>query len=1133
MKKLQSIRFSIYTIVVLALSIILYSCQSEQKIEGGNPVGPGGSGTIKIISPNGGESIIAGSQFEITWTGNGVGTVLIEYTTDNGVTWLTIIADYPNTGSYLWDPVPNNVSNGCLVRISTSDNQFSDQSDRPFGITSSTTKSLNITRPNGGEELFVGQSYSIKWISTGVQNVKIEYSSNAGSTWTTIAGSYPADSSSYLWSPVPNFPSTQCLVRLTAVEADSITSVSGTVFTITATRSLTVTSPNGGETWTAGTSQMITWTSDNINEVKIEYTTNNGDTWNTIIENTTSDGSYTWNPVPNTPTTAARIRVTDALNGVPDDISDGSFTITGAQELAIISPNGGENWPVGSSQLISWTSSGPNSPAGKGKKDLFFNKKFEPLVIKPNTPNDGITDIKLEFSTDAGATWQTIVETTPNVGSFVWQQLPEVNSSLCRVKISDAADGLPSDLSDDNFTITTNSTEDITITAPNGGEEWEAGTSEIIKWNSTSVSNVKIEYTINNGVNWITIVESTPSDGFYTWDPIPNTPSTNSRLRISDVADGFPVDMSDNFFSITPESNITVLTPNGGETVQAGSSQNITWNSVNIADVKIEYTTNGGASWNTIISSTPSDGHFIWDPVPVVNSTICRIKISDASDGLPTDISDENFTITDQTIQTIEVTAPNGGESWLAGTTQNITWNATGIPAVDIEYTTDNGLSWTTVITGAPGSGSFEWTPIPDVNSTQCRVRIKDNDDGSPFDQSDAVFTIHPVQDLSVITPNGGEVYVAGDPVEISWNSQGVENVKIEYTINNGILPEDWFTLTASTPSDGYYVTGFSIPSELYRIRISDADDGAPMDESDGTFTVLDQPYVKVLVPNGGEQWLVGETYEIRWESSNIEFVKIEYTTNGGFSWNVITESTPGDGIYEQFTPTANDQSENCKIRISDANDGVPSDDSDGFFSIYGGPHLSVVFPNGGEHIDILFGPDTVIVWTTVGVANVGIDYSLDNGVTWTSITTSTPSTGAFRWTLPTRDNASSLARIRVYDASDPSFRDVSDASFYLNMFPPGLRILNFSRNEQLKTGKEKIIKWSGSEEIRLVKIEYSPDGGKKWLTIEENVATIPNQENSFVWRKIPDSMTKNAQIRISSTGGRYSTRSEKFTITR
>jgi len=1120
-------RFSIFSIFILTFLLILNSCQTEQKVNGGNPVGPEGS-ELTITSPKAGDLLIAGTQFEITWTGNGIGTVTIEYTSDNGSNWITLVTDYPNNaGSYIWFPVPEDISNGCLIKITTSDNLSSNQSEL-FGIIESTSKSLSITKPNGGELVFVGQSYGIEWFSNGVENLKIEYSSNNGASWSLIIPSYPADSSMFLWSPVPNFPSNQCLVKLTDIDGDTVTSVSGNVFTITATRTLSITSPNGGETWSAGTSQSITWTSDHISVVKIEYTTDNGDNWNIITESTASDGSYAWAAVPNAPTTSARIRITDALNGAPEDISDGSFTITGSQELAITSPNGGENWPVGSSQLITWTSSSGNAPLGGG--ELFFSKKSNPPLLLPDNVNDGITEVKLEFSTDAGATWQTVVEITPNTGSFVWDELPDVNSSLCRVRISDAADGLPSDISDDNFSIATSSVEDITITSPNGSEEWEAGTSQNITWHSTSVTSVKIEYTINNGVEWFTIVESTPSDGFYTWDPIPNTPSTNSRIRITDAVDGFPVDMSDNFFSITPEANITVLIPNGGETFQSGTSQNITWNSINIENAKIEYSTNGGATWDLIINSTPSDGHFIWEPVPDVNSSLCRIKISDALDGTPSDVTDENFTITDQTIQTIAVTKPNGGESWLAGTAQNITWNAQGIPSVDIEYSTDNGLSWSPIVVAAPGSGSYEWSPIPDINSTQCRVRVKDNEDGSPADESDAVFVIHPVQEITVLSPNGGEVYVAGDPVEITWNTSGVENVMIEYTVNNGIIPEDWFTLVQSTPSDGYYATGFSIPSELYRIRISDVIDGSPMDQSDGTFTVLEQPNITVLSPNGGEQWLVGETYEITWHSGSVEFVQIEYTTDGGFNWDVIIASTPSDGLYEQFTPTANDQSLNCKIRISDAIDGAPSDESDGFFAIQGGPHLSLVFPNGEEHIDRVYGLDTVIVWTTVGISDVGIEYSLDNGISWITITSSTPSTGAYRWNLPPRAVTSSLTRIRVYDASDPSFTDESDGPFFLNMVPPGLMMLSIEAGEQIKAGSSKTIKWIGSENIRAVNIEYS---ARNWTIVSKNITVIPNKENFYSWDNIPNNSSRKSLLRISDTQGRYSVISKKFVVVR
>ena len=68
--------------------------------------------------------------------------------------------------------------------------------------------------------------------------------------------------------------------------------------------SVTVGSPNGGESWVAGSTQAITWTASNVTNVKLEYTTD-GSTWSIISASTpASAGSYTW-VVPATATTAA------------------------------------------------------------------------------------------------------------------------------------------------------------------------------------------------------------------------------------------------------------------------------------------------------------------------------------------------------------------------------------------------------------------------------------------------------------------------------------------------------------------------------------------------------------------------------------------------------------------------------------------------------------------------------------------------------------------------------------------------------------------------------------------------------------------------------------------------------------
>ena len=91
-------------------------------------------------------------------------------------------------------------------------------------------------------------------------------------------------------------------------------------------------------------------------------------------------------------------------------------------------------------------------------------------------------------------------------------------------------------------------------------------------------------------------------------------------------------------------SQITLLTPNGGEVWLAGSNQNITWTSSgNSGFVRLEYSTNGGADWIEIISGTPDGGNYSWT-VPNETYANCRMKISD-SDGDPVDESDSEFVI--------------------------------------------------------------------------------------------------------------------------------------------------------------------------------------------------------------------------------------------------------------------------------------------------------------------------------------------------------------------------------------------------------------------------------------------------------------------------------------------------------
>jgi hypothetical protein len=97
----------------------------------------------------------------------------------------------------------------------------------------------------------------------------------------------------------------------------------------------------------------------------------------------------------------------------------------------------------------------------------------------------------------------------------------------------------------------------ITVTAPNGGESWDMGSTYSITWTSQYVSNVNIDL-YNSGSYVMTIVGSYPAgSGTFSW-PIPTglTAGSTYRIRISDSDAATTYDESNADFTINAASTI-------------------------------------------------------------------------------------------------------------------------------------------------------------------------------------------------------------------------------------------------------------------------------------------------------------------------------------------------------------------------------------------------------------------------------------------------------------------------------------------------------------------------------------------------------------------------------------------------
>jgi hypothetical protein len=98
-------------------------------------------------------------------------------------------------------------------------------------------------------------------------------------------------------------------------------------------------------------------------------------------------------------------------------------------------------------------------------------------------------------------------------------------------------------------------------------------------------------------------------------------------------------------------------------------------------------------------------------------------------------------------IEAVKVLRPNGGETFVGNSQEQIRWQKFYPPRCDslsLFYSLDNGWTYDTIITGLPSTDtSYLWT-VPDTSSDSCKVKIIAYGPGWQFDESDGVFTIAP-----------------------------------------------------------------------------------------------------------------------------------------------------------------------------------------------------------------------------------------------------------------------------------------------------------------------------------------------------------------------------------------------------
>jgi hypothetical protein len=325
----------------------------------------------------------------------------------------------------------------------------------------------------------------------------------------------------------------------------------------------------------------------------------------------------------------------------------------------------------------------------------------------------------------------------------------------------------------------------------------------------------------------------------------------------------------------------------------------------------------------------------------------------------------------------ILVTAPNGQETWCAGSTQMITWETSGIPSFDIYISSDSGRTYNLLAAGV-NTNSYQW-PIPPTQAAGVQYQIQIRESGSQFvDFGDTTFTINSLP--QVVQQPGSTARPAGGSATFSSSatSQPAPAAQWEVSTDGG---QTWTELTGETKQT---LTLNNVQSSqsgnLYRAVFTNSCGSATSQPA-----MLTVVTVTVLTPNGGQEFCSGTTQTVSWTLEGFTGApnfSISYSSDGGKTWSSVASNLLAN-TYDWKIPTTQTPSTEYRIRVTLQSGGV-FDISDSNFTINGRANVTRNPDSfsGEKGVSASFTseasglPEPVLQWQV----------STNNGQTWTNI---------------------------------------------------------------------------------------------------------------------------------------------------
>jgi len=564
----------------------------------------------------------------------------------------------------------------------------------------------------------------------------------------------------------------------------------------------------------------------------------------------------------------------------------------------------------------------------------------------------------------------------------------------------------------------------VTVTSPNGGEQWKIGETHNILWNGTNIpSNGKINIQLQ-GPSADYLFSDVNNSGSVSWT-IPTTiqpgsykirifcgqtgtdrycspdGSINSNPNSEDFSNGnFTINSSATPVQPATQPSISYITPTSG-----GPGNIITIYGSNFVPSTTVKIMKDGFMYTNLsnVYVSPTELQVTIDNTFFVNmdAGVTYQFVAANSNGTS---NSANFTLTSSSQPTqptnqasITVTSPNGGETLKAGTYYNIKWSTTGLSSnatIHVQLQNDDLRAGGRSLVETKNVGSYNWLVTPyeaDLNNHnyfRIEVIVEENNI-TKFDESDNYFSIVAATTQPSITitpqiiPSNGSISLTISPQPTSPWTLTFKCPASAWVTNGGCNEVENWSQSAELTQNFQAVNQANTNQTITAVATIN---GQTVTAS---FTVqpanIAQPSITVTSPNGGETWKIGETHNITWASTGVNNVMIELDKNNpNAGWHLVYSAPASVGSYSWTIPSAISETlstaSDYKIKIWDTTNASVTDSSDNYFTIVAPVSTTAIYRyyNSAtqDHFYVVAGAEKdkveaqyPSVWTSEGIA--------------------------------------------------------------------------------------------------------------------------------------------------------------------